>query len=360
MIRYNIRAIPLLELVQQVKTGKLIPDAYFQRNLVWREVHKRDLIETVLKGYPFPQMFFSSGKIDVENMSTTSCIVDGQQRTNAILGFVDNEFAADGRYFKDLSDVEKAYFLKYEIAVVVLDLDNDSHHVREIFKRLNRTSNSLSIVEKLASEYSPTEYMYVAKLLAGAVNPRDTPQEEEAEEDWRVDPNLPDELIGWAKAKPHSMFAEVIRRLEVFTESELARKVHIMYVLNIMSTLIGGFFNRNDKTTSLLEDYKDQFPEKDRVCNLLNASCEVVGRLPLGASSFWTTKASFFSLVIAIGKAIEAGISIDVGRLGAELSAFAVEPDQSYVFAAREGVNNRKERLARHEAIEKIILTSSA
>ena len=271
MIKYTIRSIALLNIVNDVKSGRLIPDAYFQRNLVWREIHKKDFIETILNGYPFPQMFFSRGKIDIERMSSTSCIVDGQQRTNAILEYVDNKFEADGRLFRQLNDIEKSAFLKYEIAAVELDLDNDSPDVLEIFKRLNRTSNSLTTIEKLASEYAPTEYMYVARLLANDTDPNEI-QADLDEEDWRIDPNVPNELVQWAITKTPSLFSNLISKLNVFTEREIARKVHLMYVLNIMSTILGGFFNRNEKTSNLLEDYKDVFLAKDKVYDLIHKS----------------------------------------------------------------------------------------
>lgn len=346
--------MPLLDLVRQVKASRLIPDAYFQRNLVWRELHKKDFIETVLKGYPFPQMFFSRGKIDVENMSTTSCIVDGQQRTNAIIEFVDNKFAVDGRFFKNLTEDEKAVFLKYEIAVVELDLDNDSPHVLEIFKRLNRTANSLTIVEKLASEYSPTEYMYVARLLANDVDPRESPAAGD-EEDWRVAPNLPVELTAWAVSKTPGHFSKLTAQLGVFTESETARKVHLMYILNIMSTLVGGFFNRNEKTSALLEDYKEFFPERDRIYDLVNSAIATIENLGFSERSFWSAKANFFSLVVAVAKRIEEGICIDAAQTAAALSNFALNPDSDYTLAAREAVNNKKERLLRHERLYALI-----
>ncbi|WP_341708926.1 DUF262 domain-containing protein, partial [Halopseudomonas sp.] len=84
MIDYRVRSVSLLNLFNEIRNGRLIPDAYFQRNLVWREVHKIDFIKTILLGLPFPQIFISKGKVDVETMSTVSCIVDGQQRTNAM------------------------------------------------------------------------------------------------------------------------------------------------------------------------------------------------------------------------------------------------------------------------------------
>lgn len=354
MIKYTIRSIALLNVVNDVKAGRLVPDAYFQRNLVWREVHKKDFIETILQGYPFPQMFFSRGKIDIEKMSSTSCIVDGQQRTNAILEFVDNKFAVEGRFFRDLKDDEKSAFLKYEIAVVELDLDNDSPHVLEIFKRLNRTANSLTTIEKLASEYAPTEYMYVARLLANDTDPT-VVQADLEEEDWRIDPNLPIDLVQWAKAKTPSLFADLISKLDVFSEREIARKVHLMYVLNIMSTILGGFFNRNEKTSSLLEDYKDVFPTKDTTYDLIHKALVVVNNLNLESHTFWSAKANFFSLIVGIAKRLEAGQTLDPVETRIALITFAATPDDAYLLAAREAVNNKKERLLRHQHVAALL-----
>jgi hypothetical protein len=354
MIKYTIRSIALLNIVNEVKAGRLIPDAYFQRNLVWREVHKKDFIETILQGYPFPQLFFSRGKIDVEKMTSVSCIVDGQQRTSTIIEFIDNKFNVGGRYFKDLDSGEKSEFLKYEVAVVELDLDNDSPHVLEIFKRLNRTSNSLTTIEKLASEYAPTEYMYVARLLANDTDPSET-QADFEEEDWRIDPNLPTELVEWAQTKPPSLFAELASKLDVFTEREIARKVHLMYVLNIMSTLLGGFFNRNEKTASLLEDYKDCFEQKDFVYDLIAHSLSIVSDLKMESHSFWAAKANFFSLIVAIAKRLEAGHPIDSEKTQQALMEFAAMPNEGYVLAAREAVNNKRERQVRHHFVASLL-----
>ena len=93
MIPYQIRSVQLLNLVRDIKNGNLITNAYFQRNLVWRELHKKDLIKTILDGYPFPLIFISKGEIDVNEMVSTSCVVDGQQRTNVIVSFVNNDFS---------------------------------------------------------------------------------------------------------------------------------------------------------------------------------------------------------------------------------------------------------------------------
>ncbi len=78
MIKYHVRSRDLVSIYNEIKAKRLIPDAYFQRNLVWRDIHKQDFIKTILLGYPFPQIFISKGIVDVTAMQTTSCIVDGQ------------------------------------------------------------------------------------------------------------------------------------------------------------------------------------------------------------------------------------------------------------------------------------------
>jgi hypothetical protein len=349
MIRYQIRSIALLNVVNDIKSGRLVPDAYFQRNLVWRDVHKRDFIDTILRGYPFPQMFFSRGKIDVEKMSATACIVDGQQRTNAILEFVDNKLDVNGRYFRNLNETEKSDFLKYEIGVIELDLENDDPQIKEIFARVNRTSNSLTTIEKLTSEYAPTEYMFTARLIADDIA---FPEQNDDEADWKVDPNTPADLFEWAKdVENASIFAEQFRRLGVFSEREIARRVHVMYVLNIISTILAGFFNRNEKTLELLDEYSQQFPQRDNIVLLMKRTSKAIAELNLPPNSFWTNKANFFSLVIAISECLRKEAEIEINATRNRLLEFAEKPGADYSLAAREGVNNRKQRADRNAVV---------
>ena len=256
MIEYRVRSLSLLNLVNDIRAGRLIPDAYFQRNLVWREIHKRGFIETILKGYPFPQIFISKGKVNVESMTTISCIVDGQQRCNAIASFIDGEFDVGGKTYTTLSESEKSEFLKYEIAVIELELENDDPKVQEIFQRINRTSTSLTSIEKLASEFSTSDFMLVAKLLADQIS-----LERSGEDDFREDPNIPEEFFTWASHQKVKSFHKLLNDRGVFTPQEIARKTNLMHTLNVMAAVLGGLSNRNEKATELLTDYAFGFPQ---------------------------------------------------------------------------------------------------
>lgn len=354
MIDYRVRSVSLLNLVNDVKKGRLIPDAYFQRNLVWREVHNKDFIKTILLGYPFPQIFISKGKIDVAKMSTVSCIVDGQQRTNAIIKFIDNHFEVDGLYYKDLSEEDKSTFLKYEVAVIELDLENDDPKVQEIFQRINRTSNSLTTIEKMASEYSTAEYMLVAKLLANEIEL----DFDKTQDDLREDPNIPQEFFGWAKKQKVAKFQSLMTEKGIFTSRDIARKVHLMHILNIMSTILTDFFNRNEKTITLLNDYGFNFYDKDIVVSNLEKCAEIFVKLKLKQKSIWLSKSNSFSLIVAIAKLEQARESINLELLKKNLEDFEKSIPQDFKLASTEAVNNKKERELRNKYVVNILSKS--
>jgi len=60
--------------------------ADYQRPLVWSVSQKRLLIDTILRGYDIPKLYWrKTGKDHYE-------VVDGQQRLKAIWSFMSNEF----------------------------------------------------------------------------------------------------------------------------------------------------------------------------------------------------------------------------------------------------------------------------
>lgn len=354
MIKYQLRVVALVTLINDIKKGRLIPNAYFQRNLVWRDVHKREFIDTILLGYPFPQIFVSRGKIDVIDMTSTSCIVDGQQRTHAIREYIEDKFPVNGKKYSELKNDQKEAFLKYEIGVVELDLDNDDPRVREMFKRVNRTSNSLTAIEKLASEYGATAFMMTAKVLSDDVRLGEVETDPENVEDGLyIDPAIDDALEAWARTVKPKNFQKLISEGGIFSPHEAKRKIPLMYTLNILSTLESGFFRRNETTLSLLEDYREDFPGKDSAVNLLDRSASTFAKLKLPKTSLWRNKASFFSLIVYIAAA--GGELADPLVAREKLLAFEANVPPDYALAAREAVNNKAERELRHAYLADIL-----
>jgi hypothetical protein len=62
----------------------------FQRNPVWQEVQKAYLIDTIIRGYPVPELYLQT-TVSAEGKEQ-HIIVHGQQRVRACLEFVNNDF----------------------------------------------------------------------------------------------------------------------------------------------------------------------------------------------------------------------------------------------------------------------------
>lgn len=353
MIEYRVRSVSLLNLVNDIRTGRLIPDAYFQRNLVWREVHKRDFIDTILKGYPFPQIFISKGKVNVESMSTISCIVDGQQRCNAIAGFIDGEFDVGGKTYATLTETQKSDFLKYEVAVIELELENNDPKVQDIFQRINRTSTSLTSIEKLASEYSTCEFMLVGKLLTDQIL-----LDRAGEDDFREDPNIPQEFYDWASKQRVKSYQKLINEKGVFSAQEVARKTNLMHTLNVMASLLAGYSNRNEKATELLDDYALSFPKRDEIVRDLDRAGEFIIKLGYRGKSYWMNKANIFSLLVTVATLQGQGHGIEPSRVRLALDAFEKALPPEYRLAAAEAVNGTRARQLRGQALTNLMFES--
>lgn len=354
MIKYQVRSKDLLDVVNEIKNKRLIMSPYFQRNLIWRLLHKIEFIKTIMMGYPFPQIFIAKGTLDIENMASTSCIVDGQQRMNSIMEFVSDKFKVDNKLYSELTQQQKEDFLKYQVPIIDLDISNEDPQIIEIFKRLNRTFYSLSSIEKLATEFSPSEFMLVAKFLINEYVFVDS--QEEGLVLLQTDPNIPDSFIDWAKSKKVKHYNKFILESNIFTAYELSRKVHLMFTLNVMSTTIGDYYNRNDYAMRYLEDYSNEFAQKDTLLESLEQASNKFLKLKLRQKSYWLNKANAFSLLTFIARNLERTLQLDEKTIRHKLEIFELGVPSEYFIAAKEGVNNKRERLIRNEFIENILL----
>lgn len=364
---YKIRSIQLLNYINDISAGRLITDPFFQRNLVWREIHKKDFIQTILLGYPFPQIFITKGKIDLTKQMSIASIVDGQQRTNAILDFIQNKFSVNEKKFSELSDSEKERFYKYEIAIIELDLDHDDKKVQDIFQRINRTSNSLTNIEKKASEYSFSEYMMIAEFMSSQLAMVGLDSDEEISDDnsniseIKQNPYIKDLFKNWVKSNPIKNYEKLITSENLFTSNEIAKKVNLMYTLNLMTTYLSGeIYNRNDKVWELAEEYAEIFPEKDLIVDVFEKVASIILALKFKKNSFWYRKANFFTLFNVLARNIEEFTSPDkiaqleiIEQLKNKLDDF--QPTEEYRNAAKEGVNNAKERALRNKELSEFL-----
>ena len=325
---------------------------YFQRNLVWRQVHKIDFIKTILLGYPFPQIFIARWTIDVDTMLTTSCIVDWQQRMSSIIEYLKDWFKVDGNLFSELDPPKKEIFLKYQIPIIDLDINNEDPEIIEIFQRLNRTFYALSWIEKLSTEYAASEFMLLAKFLVWDFK---TLTEEE-DLPLQSDPTIPSSFIDWSLSKKVKNFDKLFSEEDIFSSYEISRQVHLMFTLNLMSTHIVWFYNRNDFVDKHLLEFAEVFSQKDELFTLMDAVAWKFLKLKLKKKSYWLNKANAFSLLSFFMNNLERVLVLNEVEIKGKLELFESNIPDDYRIAAKEWVNNKQERLLRNQYLENIFI----
>lgn len=83
----------------------------FQRNNVWSKQKNIQLIDSIFKGLPIPEIFIR------EVSKNKQEIVDGQQRITALKEFVNGKFKYNNLTYEELDDNEKEFFDSYKFAV---------------------------------------------------------------------------------------------------------------------------------------------------------------------------------------------------------------------------------------------------
>ena len=251
------------DLIGMIKRGDLILQPDFQRKLVWSIRHKESFIDTVLKGFPFPEIYIAQSGIDLETFQAQQVVVDGQQRLSTIISYINGELPCKKilRY-SALDNQQKAAFLNYD--VVVRDLkDASSDTIKEVFRRINLTQYRLNDIEINNAIYEG-EFISTAKDILNHLDNGSFP---------------------------------------LFSDNELNRMGDLNYILMIMATLEeGGYFAGNTMTGEYIVKYDDSYENaetmKDKILNLFH----VIETFNLDTDSMWYRKSNFFTMFVELSK----------------------------------------------------------
>jgi len=131
-INWNAR-----QLVKMCMNGSITFDNAIQRGYVWDIKRKSLLIESMIIGYPVPAFYAKRDEDKVFDM------LDGKQRSEAICGYINNEYALEGvseeyegKFFNDLPEEVKDEIISYSLTVYYFE-DITDEEVNEMFYRLN-------------------------------------------------------------------------------------------------------------------------------------------------------------------------------------------------------------------------------
>ena len=142
----ELRQLPLSTIARLIRPGRdgeipeWDPNPEFQRDLVWSTTMKRDLMDSASKGYPF-------GQIMVVEIDGKKMILDGKQRTNALVSFMEGQFTdGERKLWSDWSAEEKALYRNIQISVQYIRMEDEENmsDVVELFRRVNTHGKKLS------------------------------------------------------------------------------------------------------------------------------------------------------------------------------------------------------------------------
>ena len=147
------------ELLTLKSQQMLVVNSEYQRGDIWKPTQQKKLVDSVLRGYPIPLIYFHHiQQVAAGLRSERLEVIDGQQRINALHAFHEGAFklfdpvkdASDARFpdfitqqpcpwgglaFPDLSDELKEQFLETPLRIVKIET-HDPDQARDLFVRL--------------------------------------------------------------------------------------------------------------------------------------------------------------------------------------------------------------------------------
>lgn len=324
----------------------------YQRRPVWAMKQKCYLIESILLGFPIPEIYVQS--TTTAEGSTSFAIVDGQQRIRAILQFIGvesdpqeeefNKFVLDklpntspwkDKSFADLTTTEKSSFYGYQLAVRLLQTESEVE-LRDMFERLNKYLTPAKPQELRNARFSGP----LVRMVEALAN---------------------DEY--WAENRIVS--PQMIRRMGDFEFiSEL--------LIGVLHGPQAGSAAVIDQYYSTYEDYDDEFPEQRRAKKSFEKTLEIIRNVfPNIKETRWGNKTDFYTLFVGLATLLK---SHDLPprnypRVASALNQFAEEINLrlsnerakvsedavSYVRAVEKGANDKARRADRHRALLNVI-----
>ena len=326
-IKPSVTNPTIADIYQKISENRLNLSPSFQRRFVWTLEHQENFIDTILKGYPFPEIYVCQGETDASKIITKQEVIDGQQRLTTIMNYISNNFEAPlkkVKNFEDLNDIERVGFLEYNI--VVRDIGRVSGDVvKEIFRRINLTKFKLDDIEIQNAIYDG-QFIQVAKELTDEID---------------------------------------LSKYNVFYDSEITRMVDVHFFLSVITTLErGGYFTRDKEIESCVQEFNDEFPNRDiRKAQILE-SFKLLDELDLPLDSIWFRKSNFFTLIVEFSKISNS--LINKTELKTQLLDFnknlMMNPESrsgiylEYYGYMYSGTNNRKSRIRRSEILDDLVL----
>jgi len=319
------------------ENGELQMKPPFQRNPVWTHPQKSYLIDSILNGFPVPEIYMQE-YVD-ESGNEKHIIIDGQQRIRACLEYIEGKFEIKtdesptwgGMMFDDLSPEDKRKIFGYKFIVRQLPEMSDED-IRGIFQRLNKNVVALNSQELRQATY------------------------------WGPFIRTMQEIANYGYWSTTG----------IFTPLNTRRMMDIEYISEISIALLHGHQNKKETLDEYYLAYEEEFEARDELVEKFQKTIfELEHLYPDLKNTRWRKKSDFYSLFVLFASKSELLPLSNENRIEARslLDNFAAkvnsalgntpelqltEGERNYVRSIRASsdVGNRKRR---HEALDELL-----
>ena len=315
----------------------------FQRNPVWTDPQKSYLIDTILRGYPIPELYmqeYSSAEGRERHV-----VVDGQQRIRACLEFIEGRFVLSetdteawrNLSFDDLSESQKKTVFGYNFQIRLLP-EMPEVELRVIFSRLNRNVVALNSQELRHATY------------------------------WGP----------FIKSMERIADDDVWTECGVFTPNDVRRMLDVEYVSELAIALIHGAQNKKDSLEKWYAAYEVTFEDQAAVEGVFQqVTGEIVQMLPMLRDTRWRKKSDFYTLFTCVAKRraqlpftreLRDCYSAALVAFGDKVSALLREDEdleegeedaRTYALNVSRAASDLQSRKRRAEALERVLVAAT-
>lgn len=179
----TVKGESIERLYTQYRERRYLVNRRYQRKLVWTLDEKISFIDSIRRGFPVPIVLFAEARGSKENLLE---IIDGMQRLNAIMSFIENDYSVNGEYF-DLETMATSKLLldkgeinqeepklkretcvqiaSYLVPISIYEFA-ETESVDEVFRRINSGGRKLSRQELRAAGATGNFAQTVRKISA--------------------------------------------------------------------------------------------------------------------------------------------------------------------------------------------------
>lgn len=278
MDRVEYQSMVIQDIINLEEKGELNTTPWYQRRSVWNSGQKSYLINTIFEKKPIPALYIRHS-LDFDKGISIKEVVDGQQRTRAIISFCKNEFSSRHPEFtklikfNDLNKNQKQNFLLTAIPVGFL-LGATDADVIDIFARINSVSKTLNAQEKRNAQFSGEFKQFCVT------------QSVKRTEFWKD--------------------------YGVFTGNDIARMNEVQFISDVIINLKDGLSAYSaSKVTKYYKDFDENFDNIDDLNNRLNRIFDICVSLNpnLIKQTIFNRAPIFFSLLLVIDQIKKTNIS---------------------------------------------------